>query len=99
MEKSRPSYQHIDETSREQADDEELHEEEKRGLNEWVDVNVEIPGFRDDDSMPVFLAAMLGEALLADGEFTGRLYINRRFHWKIYLDVSTAYTPCPLLTY
>lgn len=99
MEKSRPSYQHIDETSREKEDDEELAEEEKRGLNEWVDVNVEIPGFRDDDSMPVFLAAMLGEALLADGEFTERLHINRRFHWKIYLDVSTAYAPRSLLTY
>jgi exosome complex component RRP42 len=39
----------------------------------------------------VFLAAMLSEALLADGEFLRRLWINRRFHWKLYLDVcSTA---------
>jgi exosome complex component RRP42 len=60
----------------------------KVGLNEWVDLTVEIPGFRDDDSMPIFLAAMMSEALLADGEFTRRLWINRRFHWKLYLDVS-----------
>jgi len=57
-------------------------------LNEWVELTVEIPGFRDDDSMPVFLAAMLSEALLADGDFTQRLWINRRFHWKLFVDVS-----------
>lgn len=72
--------------------DVDVKEEERKGLNEWVDVNVEIPGFRDDDSMPVFLGAMLSEALLADGEFAGRLYINARFHWKIYLDVCFALT-------
>jgi exosome complex component RRP42 len=58
-----------------------------RGENAWVELTVEIPGFRDDDAMPVFLAALLSEALLADGEFTGRLWINRRFHWKLYIDV------------
>jgi hypothetical protein len=31
---------------------------------------------------------MLSEALLADGEFVKKLWINRRFHWKLYLDVS-----------
>lgn len=60
----------------------------EKGLNEWVEIAVEIPGFRDDDSMPVFLSSLLAEALLADGEFTGRLWINERFHWKLYLDVS-----------
>lgn len=83
VEKSRPSYQAV-------AGEEDGEDGEKggEGLNEWVEMSVEIPGMRDDDSMPVFLAAMLSEALLADGEFTRRLWINRRFHWKLYLDVS-----------
>ncbi|RFU26031.1 hypothetical protein B7463_g10301, partial [Scytalidium lignicola] len=75
---------------------------ERRGLNEWVELSVEIPGFRDDDSLPVFLAAMLSEALLADGQFTSRLWINRRFHWKLYLDVlllsQPLSYPLPLLS-
>jgi exosome complex component RRP42 len=58
------------------------------GSKDWVDVSVEVPGFRDDDSTTVFMSTMLSEALLADGEFTKRLWINRRFHWKMYLDVS-----------
>lgn len=65
---------------------------EAKGSNSWVDISVEVPGYRDDDSATVFLGTMLGEALLADGEFTKRLRINRRFHWKVYLDVS-AYFP------
>jgi exosome complex component RRP42 len=70
--------------------DEDSRGGKERGLNEWVELSVEIPGFRDDDSMPVFLSAMLSEAILADGEFTKRLWINRRFHWKLYLDVSSS---------
>lgn len=98
VEKSRPGYyQSAGEVDGEGGDDNdedeetrrsEKEDEEKRGLNEWVELVVEIPGFRDDDSMPVFMSAMLTEALLADGEFTKRLWINRRFHWKLYLDVS-----------
>lgn len=68
-------------------DDEVQNGEHEGGKNEWVEMSVEIPGFRDDDSMPVFLAAMLSEALLADGDFSRRLRINRRFHWKLYIDV------------
>ena len=72
--------------------DEVVEDEEggsgQRGKNEWVEMSVEVPGYRDDDSLPVFLGAILTEALLADGEFTARLWINRRFHWKVYLDVS-----------
>jgi exosome complex component RRP42 len=92
VEKSRASYygagaeggeEGIEETSDDNDDD-----GVKRGLNEWVELTVEIPGFRDDDSMPIFLAAMLSEALLADAHFTRRLWINRRFHWKLCLDVS-----------
>jgi exosome complex component RRP42 len=68
----------------------ETAEEERRGDSAWVELTVEIPGFRSDDAMPVFLAALLNEALLADREFTRRLWINRRFHWKLYIDVCAV---------
>lgn len=58
------------------------------GRNEWVELSVEIPGFREDDSMPVFMSAMLSEALLADGTLANKLVINTRWHWKLYLDVG-----------
>jgi exosome complex component RRP42 len=77
------------------ADDEEDDEDKevgRAGENAWVEVTVEIPGFRDDDAMPVFLAALLSEALLADGDFTRRLWINSRFHWRLYIDVCTTIT-------
>lgn len=60
-----------------------------KGRSEWLDLSIEIPDTRDDDAGTVFLASMLTEALLADGEFAKKLYINRRFHWKLYLDVRT----------
>lgn len=97
VEKSRQTYQAAGNLETMEHDDKEADEDtrmggkediDKSGLNEWVELTVEIPGFRDDDSMPVFLAALLSEALLADGEFTKKLWINRRFHWKLYLDVS-----------
>ncbi|KAG9248581.1 ribosomal protein S5 domain 2-type protein [Calycina marina] len=97
VEKSRARYTHADEDG-----EGIVEEDEGRGLNEWVELCVEIPGMRDDDSMPVFLAAMMSEALLADGEFTRRLYINRRFHWKLYLDIlllsQPSSYPLPLLS-
>jgi len=61
------------------------------GESDWVELTVEIPGYRDDDANTVFLAAMLSEALLADGTFARRLRINRRFHWKLYLDVRVLF--------
>lgn len=86
VEKSRPIYQQLVDDG--DGDGKGSGAGLERGLNEWVELSVEIPGFRDDDSVPVFLSAILSEALLADGEFTRRLWINRRFHWKLYLDVS-----------
>lgn len=65
-------------------------EKEQGGNKEWVELTVEIPGQRDDDSGTIFLAQMLSEALLADGAFVGRLKINRGWHWKLYLDVSIS---------
>lgn len=60
------------------------------GADDWVEMTVEIPGYRDDESSTLFLAAMLSEALLADGAFTQRLWINSRFHWRLYLDVGSV---------
>ena len=67
--------------------DDEHGEGKGQGQNGWVEMSVEIPGFRDDDALPVFLASMLTESLLASGALKDRLYINRRFHWKLYIDV------------
>ena len=53
-------------------------------------MSIEVPGYRDDDALPVFLSAMLTEALVADGKLKDRLWINRRFHWKLYIDVSLS---------
>lgn len=64
---------------------------EKQGESSWVEIAVEIPGTRDDDAGTVYLSEMLAEALLADGEFVKRLWINRRFHWKLYLDVCSSW--------
>ena len=71
--------------------DDEGEGEGKKGAgeNDWVEISVEIPGFRDDDQLPVFLAAMLTEALLAKGGLNDRLWINARFHWKLYIDVGS----------
>lgn len=62
---------------------------EGKGRNEWLEVAIDVPGLRDDDALPVFLGAMLSEALCADGGLRDRLWINNRFHWRLYVDVST----------
>ncbi|OTB05318.1 hypothetical protein M426DRAFT_319868 [Hypoxylon sp. CI-4A] len=93
-----------DEERREEGEEEEEEEDyavkEEReqgqkiaGQNDWVEISVEIPGYRDDDSSTVFLATMLSEALLVDGEFTKKLWINRRFHWKLYIDIILISPP------
>ncbi|KAK8093786.1 hypothetical protein PG997_000471 [Apiospora hydei] len=77
-----------------EADEEAAGANEKvRGSPDWVELSVEIPGLRDDDSGTVFLTSMLTEALLADGEFVKKLWINRRFHWKLYLDIILISPP------
>ncbi|KAI0484280.1 hypothetical protein GGR56DRAFT_17900 [Xylariaceae sp. FL0804] len=75
------------------AAEEDDGEESVVGDNSWVEVSVEIQGYRDDDSSTVFLATMLSEALLADGGLTRKLRINRRFHWKLYLDIILISPP------
>ncbi|KAI1855157.1 hypothetical protein JX265_006701 [Neoarthrinium moseri] len=76
-----------------EEEDGELQDAEVKGSNDWVEISVEIPGYRDDDSSTVFLGTMLSEALLADGDFTRRLWINRRFHWKLYIDIILISPP------
>ncbi|KAK0705285.1 ribosomal protein S5 domain 2-type protein [Lasiosphaeris hirsuta] len=72
---------------------EEKREQEREGQDEWVELTVEIPGYREDDASTAFLAAMLSEALLADGGFAKKLWINRRFHWKLFLDIILISPP------
>jgi exosome complex component RRP42 len=71
----------------EMRDQDDVHGSKGKGQNAWLEMSVEVPGFREDDALPVFLASMLKESLLASGELKDRLYINRRFHWKLYVDV------------
>lgn len=61
-----------------------------RAKDDWVEISVEVPGFRDDDALPIFLAQMLTEGLVGNGRLRGRLWINSRFHWKLYVDVSVS---------
>ncbi|CZT24725.1 related to rRNA processing protein [Ramularia collo-cygni] len=73
-----------------------------QGEHSWLEIAIEIPGIRDDDALPVFLSAMLTEALLADGELKDRLWINSRFHWRLYVDIlllsQPLSYPLPLLS-
>lgn len=75
------------------VDDEENGAAKGKGEQGWLDVSIEIPGMRDDDALPVFLAAMLTEALLADGGLQDRLWMNSRFHWRLYVDVCAIPIP------
>ncbi|KAF1988636.1 hypothetical protein K402DRAFT_402810 [Aulographum hederae CBS 113979] len=80
-----------------EGDDDDDGEATQRGRGQgedsWVDMSIEIPGFRDDDALPVFLSAMLTEALLSTDHLRDRLWINRRFHWKLYIDILLLSPP------
>lgn len=67
--------------------------ESGKGENAWVEVTIEIPGFRDDDPLPVFLASLLAEPLLAAGDLTRKLYINEKWHWRLYVDILLLSPP------
>ena len=62
------------------------------GEKAWVETRIEIPSYRDDDALPIFLSAMVNEALLATGELEEKLAINSRFHWRLYVDVRIPQT-------
>ncbi|OQO12159.1 hypothetical protein B0A48_02799 [Cryoendolithus antarcticus] len=67
--------------------------DEGKGEVQWLQLGIDIPGLRDDDALPVFLGAMLREALLADGGLAARLNINARFHWRLYVDILLLSPP------
>ncbi len=59
-----------------------------KGQDSWIEVTIDMPGFgRDDDGVIVFLAQMLQEGLVADGELKDRLWIGWSWHWRVYIDV------------
>lgn len=81
------------------------------GQSSWVQMSIEIPGFRDDDALPVFLSEMMRESLVGSsagaggegagsdsdrsmvGGLKGRLVINRRWHWRLYIDILLLSPP------
>ncbi|PGG97736.1 exosome complex component RRP42 [Blastomyces parvus] len=77
------------------------------GESSWVEMSIEIPGLRDDDALPVFLAEMMREALMVSGSgeadglggegmpqgLKGRLVINGGWHWRIYIDILLLSPP------
>lgn len=74
------------------------------GQGSWVQMSIEIPGFRDDDALPVFLSEMMRESLVGAaaggsedekmvGGLKARLVINRRWHWRLYIDVCLPALP------
>ena len=66
---------------------EERAEAKIRGRAEWVELSVDIAGLRDDDPLLVFLSEMLREGLLSGSGLADRLVINKRWHFKLYIDV------------
>lgn len=83
--------------------DGEANQGSSSGHGSWVQMSIEIPGFRDDDALPVFLSEMMREPLVesvssegsGNGEMTGglkgRLVINKRWHWRLYIDVRCLF--------
>ena len=69
--------------------------EDKRGDDRWLELNIEISGIRDDDELPATLSSILAEALVATGTVGTKLWINRFWHWRLYVDVrfSTCLSP------
>ncbi|KAK2810568.1 hypothetical protein FQN50_002825 [Emmonsiellopsis sp. PD_5] len=72
------------------------------GRGEWVEMSIEIPGLRDDDPLPVFLAEMMREGLVGsgaggegeeEGRLKERLVINQGWHWRIYIDILLLSPP------
>ncbi|KAI9896385.1 hypothetical protein N3K66_008557 [Trichothecium roseum] len=75
------------------ADEESRKARAGRVRGDWVEIAVEIPGVRDDDAATIYLGEMLREAMLGDGEFAKKLWINSRFHWRLYIDILLISPP------
>jgi len=91
-----------DEVTASNSDEEDAKNEKPRsiaagrqgsGADSWLELSIEVPGFRDDDALPVFLSAMLTEALVASGDLRDKLWINERWHWKLYIDILLLSPP------
>lgn len=59
----------------------------------WVECSIDMPGHRDDDGAPVFLASMIAETLAGDAALAARLRINARWHWRLHVDVLLLSPP------
>ncbi|KAH9865851.1 hypothetical protein J1614_009438 [Plenodomus biglobosus] len=90
---SRPTLGEQDHGRMATGGDDDEDESTGKGQNAWVEMSVQVPGFRDEDPLPVFLSSMLTESLLASGALKDRLYINTRFHWKLYVDILLLSPP------
>ena len=86
-----------DADTREDVDMGGVKKEERKILDKkWIELSIDIPGFKADDALPVFLSSMLVEALTATNELVERLWINSLWHWKLYVDVCSPPSP-PIL--
>ena len=79
-----------------------LSSRREQGSSTWIELSIDIPGQRDDDQLPVFLSSMLKESLQSSDSLSSKLFINERWHWRLYIDVlllSQALSyPLPLLS-
>ena len=74
----------------------------QQGSAEWIDVSVDIPGMRDDDELLTFLSSMLKESLESSTTLHSMLYLNDRWHWRLFVDIlllsAPLSYPLPLLS-
>lgn len=79
-----------EEEKHEDDDDDGRKKRQRLRRKGTVSVNVDLPGFRDDDALPTYLAAMIKEGLVGGrGDVEERLRIRGRFAWKLYVDVCS----------
>jgi exosome complex component RRP42 len=61
------------------------------GPRDWIEINVEVSGQRDDDA---FLGMTVAESLLVPGSgVLERLVLGERFHWKVFVDILLLAPP------
>ena len=68
--------------------------DEEPGPGDWLRLTLEIPGYREDDALVVFLCAMLREALVAGragAAVRRRLWGGARWRWRLYVDVHSPF--------
>ncbi|KAL8856335.1 MAG: hypothetical protein Q9178_007026 [Gyalolechia marmorata] len=81
-------------SAEESVDEDRRQQARGQGQDSWIEVTIDMPGFgRDDDGVIVFLAQMLQEGLVADGELKDRLWIGWGWHWRVYIDILLLTAP------